>query len=360
MPSPKHRKKKSGSATKDGKLDDNLKVNDTEFPPKKKQRKHSKGKGKTATMASANTNSQNQFTGIQQQQSLPVWQNMQPVHYSQNYPSVGQVMQSSQPVVSPSQCHTPGYNTNFTNPSDMCAKLDEILNRLSKLDLIEQKIDQLYSKVTALDKRVETVEHRSEEFETSVNFISGKVDDFCVKSNDLSKQVKKCDNDIRGVKTEISTISNSHKDLEKTCLDLMCRSMRDNLLFHGISEQPSENVENVVLTLCEEKLQIADAKNNVKIERAHRIGKSAPGKTRPIVVKFSSHKDRESIRKNSKLLKGTNIGISEQFPREIQERRKQLIPVMKQAQRDGKKATLSVDRLYIDGRLYQQQSHDHR
>jgi hypothetical protein len=75
------------------------------------------------------------------------------------------------------------------------------------------------------------------------------------------------------------------------------------------------------------------------------------------VVKFNHFKDREYIRKSSHKLAGTRIGISEQYPREIPERRKLLIPVMKNAQRDGSRAVLSADKLFIDGRLYKQEEH---
>ena len=44
--------------------------------------------------------------------------------------------------------------------------------------------------------------------------------------------------------------------------------------------------------------------------------------------------------------------MNDQFPKEIQERRRILVPIMKQFREKGKRATLSVDRLYVDGKLY--------
>ena len=42
--------------------------------------------------------------------------------------------------------------------------------------------------------------------------------------------------------------------------------------------------------------------------------------------------------------------MNEQFPKEISDRRRELLPKMHQAKRDGKTSWLSYDTLYIDGR----------
>jgi hypothetical protein len=132
--------------------------------------------------------------------------------------------------------------------------------------------------------------------------------------------------------------------------------MRDNLLLFNIEEsteeETEENPEEVVLSFFEERLQVKEAKTNIKIERAHRIGRKQDKRTRPIVVKFSFYKDREMIRKKGILLKGTNYGIGEQFPREIQDRRKKLIPHLKSAKAKGQKANLVADKLYINNKLF--------
>ena len=54
-------------------------------------------------------------------------------------------------------------------------------------------------------------------------------------------------------------------------------------------------------------------------------------------------------------LKNTRFSIREQFPREVVERRKVLYPVMKRALQEKKRVSMVVDKLYIDGRLYQEE-----
>lgn len=73
-------------------------------------------------------------------------------------------------------------------------------------------------------------------------------------------------------------------------------------------------------------------------------------KPRLIVAKFTFFKDRERVRKSAKVLKGTNFSIQEQFPEEIEKRRKPLYPLLKAARKDDKRASLVKDRLFVEGK----------
>ena len=70
---------------------------------------------------------------------------------------------------------------------------------------------------------------------------------------------------------------------------------------------------------------------------------------KPIVCRFKNFKDREVVRKAARELKGTRYGVSEQFPKEINDRRKLLWPYFPEARRQNKKAYFKRDKLYIDG-----------
>ena len=72
----------------------------------------------------------------------------------------------------------------------------------------------------------------------------------------------------------------------------------------------------------------------MKLGRAHCLGPKR-GTTRPIVAKFSSFKEREVVRKATPTLRGQRLGVAEQFPKEIADRRKALFPVMRAAKAAG-------------------------
>ena len=78
---------------------------------------------------------------------------------------------------------------------------------------------------------------------------------------------------------------------------------------------------------------------------------------RPIVAKFERYSDRELIRKAGMDLNSnpnSKFKVREQFPREIEERRKLLYPVMYRLKRENQsnKVNLIRDKLYVNGRLY--------
>lgn len=65
----------------------------------------------------------------------------------------------------------------------------------------------------------------------------------------------------------------------------------------------------------------------------------------------------EIVRRARTILKGTGFLINEQFPKEIADRHRQLLPKMRQATRDGKSAWISYDTLYIEGRPIRDEPH---
>ena len=75
------------------------------------------------------------------------------------------------------------------------------------------------------------------------------------------------------------------------------------------------------------------------------------GNIRKIVCKFNMFPEREMVRRQRINLEGTAYFLHEQFPQEVIDKRRKLLPKMKDAQKDGKRAWISYDSLYIDGKL---------
>ncbi|KAK3084017.1 hypothetical protein FSP39_006780 [Pinctada imbricata] len=130
--------------------------------------------------------------------------------------------------------------------------------------------------------------------------------------------------------------------------------MRDNLLFYGIAERLDGEKENSIALIsdfCADLLNIDDFRQF--IDRVHRVGRRIHNKYRPIVVKFSNFNMHEEVRRAANRLRNTRFALSEQFPKDVNDRRKALLPVMKSAKRQGKQVKLVKDVLYIDGRKYE-------
>ena len=211
-----------------------------------------------------------------------------------------------------------------TDITEIFREINQKLAKLDKLDLLEQKIVS---------------------FETKLNDIQLSVQDLDVK---CSAQVEVMEESVAKINSEMDALRGENRRLSEQILDIQTCSMRDNLVFFNIPETEDEVCETTVSNFLKDKLNLENP-DRVKFERVHRMGQKRRGSHRPIVCKFSCYKDREEIRKAGPRLKGSEFRISEQFPREIQERRRKLMPLYRQARNDGKRAVLTGGRLYIDG-----------
>lgn len=158
---------------------------------------------------------------------------------------------------------------------------------------------------------------------------------------------------VEALTREMDLVKQQNKLFKETLLDLQTRSMRDNLIFAGLHENKQENAEDVIKDFLKTHLKLPpDTVKTITFHRAHRIGQQTNKGPRPIVVKFEHFKDKELIKSRGKELKGTVFGLNDQFPKEIQERRKILYPILKDSRKNNKRAHLVVDKLYIEGQLY--------
>ncbi|MEW8547683.1 MAG: hypothetical protein AB2693_29600 [Candidatus Thiodiazotropha sp.] len=142
---------------------------------------------------------------------------------------------------------------------------------------------------------------------------------------------------------EIETVVNSHADrlklLEYRSLDLEARSRRRNLLFKGLPENRRENCFEEVRHFIHSKLNID---RDMYLERAHRLGRYNIAKPRPIIVAFRDFCDIDEILNASSQLKGTDFGVSKDFPSEISKARQSLWSQFKtvRANNPNRKVTL--------------------
>ncbi|XP_061196027.1 uncharacterized protein LOC133204318 [Saccostrea echinata] len=154
------------------------------------------------------------------------------------------------------------------------------------------------------------------------------------------------------VNDELETIREANEKLQSSVTDLQARSVRDNLVFSGIPEHAWEDTERLLQDFIQRRFRLG---YDISFERVHMVGKWSEFNEYPrnIVAKFSFFKDREFIRTNAaRRFSGTKVWVNEQFPQEIEERRKKLYPVMRQARKDKKRTKLVRDILYIDGEVY--------
>lgn len=141
------------------------------------------------------------------------------------------------------------------------------------------------------------------------------------------------------------------------------QNRRNNIKLFGIPEEKQENWDD-----CERKAKEAIAgnlgiKDEMIIERAHRVGR--PGNTRvrggrgmngsnqrndeprPIVVKFNNWKQKSKVIKAAQKIRPKGISFREDFSKRVLDRRAELVPQLISARQEGKNAFLVMDKLVI-------------
>ncbi|XP_053383295.1 uncharacterized protein LOC128549767 [Mercenaria mercenaria] len=178
----------------------------------------------------------------------------------------------------------------------------------------------------------------------------------------VDERVAKVEDKVDGMDIGAGLMANRISDLEKErdslrddVVYLKSQSMRNNLVFTGIPEdgghESFEVTERKLRDHLHTVMKVAkETAQGIRFERVHRSPSApTPGKTRSIVAKFTYFQDRELVRRQYKELINTKYNVFEQFPPEVVAKRRRLLPKMKEARRQNKKAWIAYDTLYIDG-----------
>ncbi|CAC5407039.1 unnamed protein product [Mytilus coruscus] len=203
-----------------------------------------------------------------------------------------------------------------------------------------------------LVKNVDKVSKRMDDVEKSMEFVNKQFEISKTDHTTLTSSVSQLQaeyNDMSNLKSDLSNLHDKH-------LDLQTRSMRENLVFTGLPlTNDTEDTEDIIKQFMRNEMKMDSV---VEFHRAHRFGKESFVKdsqnrnlytTRPIVCRFKSFKDRELVRYAASALKGTRFEVNEQYPKEINDRRKLIWPYFKEAKSQKRKVHLKKDRLFIDG-----------
>ena len=250
--------------------------------------------------------------------------------------------------------------------ADLGKKLDEVLERLSKLDVIESRLNNLYTTmaniegaISSLDKDVAQLKAKSLTTSESVNKLEQSVE-FNVS-------------DIADLKRDQLELKFVNEDLKKQLLYSESYSRRENLKFIGIVESSSdstdnqnaakssdslqsENTKDVLFKFLEDELNITDARKRIEFQRVHRLGRpKSSGDPRPIIARFLRYQDREEVMQKARAkLKGKDYAVFEDIPKELYELRKKQQNKLKRARQDGHKAFFSKkfpDKLFINSKF---------
>lgn len=211
--------------------------------------------------------------------------------------------------------------------------------------------DQAYK--SALDICMRQVNDRINSFHSTINeltrsleFTQSDLDELRSEVKVLQREKKEDKEKIQLLMEQLQIKTSVIKELEDKTTYLDDYNRRKNLQIVGVEEDNNESWEQTAVKvnkIVEEKLQLP----KVDIERAHRVGLRRDNVSRPIVARFSRFCDREAILRNARKLRGTNIFINEDLSPASQAVKREQMPLLHQARREGKIAYFRYTKLII-------------
>lgn len=133
---------------------------------------------------------------------------------------------------------------------------------------------------------------------------------------------------------------------EKRIYFLEKEARKRNMIFFGIEENETSygNLEKNIILWIEKYLSITLTYND--IQEVKRIGKKED-RPRPIIVSFTTFGIKIKILKQKGALKNTNFYITEDYPKYVMEKRKELQAQLKLEREKGNTAIIKYDKLII-------------
>ena len=173
----------------------------------------------------------------------------------------GQQMMQSPPFSSQfyPQFSAMGTSSNSSPPQWATQIIEDIKSiklSVSKIEIIEKTVNKISSKVETLETKMKTMESKVIEVEKTNKFISDEFDKTKQKLKSASDDVKRLNDKCKNFETVVQKLETQNKNLEDKTNDLEFRSLRENLLFHGIPEFSNENYELLVKELISKHEEI--------------------------------------------------------------------------------------------------------
>ena len=207
---------------------------------------------------------------------------------------------------------------------------------------LQTSLDKLTMEIKDNNDRLNSIMKKTDDLKLSIETYQNITDD------KLKNTAKSIDKIKETFKREIEKLKKDNDDNNNKLRILEDRSRRDNLRFDGIEEWEEESWADTEQNLKDTLSDILGIQN-VKIERAHRVGDKRRSPCRTIVAKLNGFKMKERIRAEAKKMKPKGIQIYEDFSKATVEIRKKYWEKVKELRAQNKYAILVYDNIYTTG-----------
>lgn len=124
----------------------------------------------------------------------------------------------------------------------------------------------------------------------------------------------------------------------------------NNIILYGVEERGFERNIDTFYIVCEIFNNFLGI--NLQEHNFNNIFRIGRGKNRPILIKLNSYITKQQILDRTSMLKGSNYSIDNDYDFETRQKRRKLLPFLREARSKGFRANLIKDKLKINGKLY--------
>ena len=220
---------------------------------------------------------------------------------------------------------------------------------------LEAKIDKLldlFTEIASVKDRLTEVEEENKQLRKAAEYTGKELTDLKTCVANMCSQTASGTAEMQNHNMEIQQLKCRNIRLE-------AYTRRESIKIYNLQEIEGEtprDTEKLVCSMMEEKMKNSRVDmNEIRFERVHRLPTRHNPRsmnTRPVIAKFSFYQNKEFIWSKVKNLKGTKIGISHDHHKEIEAIHTKLYPVLKKAKQEKQSAFFKVDKLIINGQVY--------
>jgi hypothetical protein len=185
-------------------------------------------------------------------------------------------------------------------------------------------------------------------FDTKLKTVASKDD-----MTEIKTELSALRTEIGLVKAENATLKNTLDEMkkrEKSMIEAITKleknSRQNNLVFKGIKTSTSLTPEENVKNICKDMLKL---QQEIKFKRVFRLDKRLDDKM-IVLVECDSGNDVGSILRNAKLLKGSEISIQKDYPKELREKCSIIRKLAKNISEKNQSINVKIrdERIYIE------------
>lgn len=237
-------------------------------------------------------------------------------------------------------------------------RMTSMETQINQLTSFKQTLVQNAKKVETLTVDMKSIQTKMNEYDKCIQSYSDICDGITSSNSETESQLNYLMTKVGSLEEVQNQLETKQSETEEKIIDVQWRTMRENLIFSGIPESDvrrgeQEDCEALIKEFLRSEMNIT---TDILFDRVHRLGKFKQNQLypRPVIAKFTNYKDKEHVRRCApRTLIGTPYRINEQFPTEIENRRKMLYPEAKRArQNKNNEVKLVRDKLYINGKQF--------